>query len=568
MESKEFDKDKHARRENGCWVGLTLLVLFMFCGNASAYAIYSEKAIVNIQNISATNYIDAPLLKQGGRTLNATIVALIPTTTTSTTTTSTTTTTTLYVETDPIAGAKIGTLTSGNFCKGTGTQVSCTDSNTYLTAEVDGSTTNEIQNIFQSLTGNSGTSTADTSTDSVQLLGAGIVGVVCADTPDVCTITGTEVDGSTTNEIQNIFQNVISSPASETATADTSTDTFTLAGAGINAVTCSAAGDSCTITGTEVGDISAVTAGNGLTGGGTTGAVTLAMANDVRITGSLQAATLNATTKVNTPAVTDATSITLTGGTGIVKQGGNTFKMWSTDQTNSSEATSALWAYDYHGNANIRGALLGMTGSKYTVGTGLDYVNLVYRGVYSGTRPGYLGIEGPTGFLGLIPGTNNAFDLGSSTNKWKNGYIVNAWTVGDLVFNYNNANYRIIEAEKLTNDKLKGLMYVMGDKAVMWIEPDGQLHTTKEIDTKWEGISGLSFDTDGGVYKDNQTVRYPVVGNGNETYLSPVYKNKTEYLGDKDINKVEEKPKQYLEVVDSSGIAQTTTAKGEVILEG
>ncbi len=36
----------------------------------------------------------------------------------------------LTAETDP----KVGNTTSGNFCKGTGTQVSCTDSNTYLTS--------------------------------------------------------------------------------------------------------------------------------------------------------------------------------------------------------------------------------------------------------------------------------------------------------------------------------------------------------------------------------------------------------------------------------------------------
>jgi hypothetical protein len=35
-----------------------------------------------------------------------------------------------FTELDP----KVGTLTSGNFCKGTGTQVSCTDANTYLTS--------------------------------------------------------------------------------------------------------------------------------------------------------------------------------------------------------------------------------------------------------------------------------------------------------------------------------------------------------------------------------------------------------------------------------------------------
>lgn len=50
----------------------------------------------------------------------------------------------LTSESDP----QVDTTTNGNFCKGTGSTVSCTDSNNYLTAEVDGSTTNEIQNII------------------------------------------------------------------------------------------------------------------------------------------------------------------------------------------------------------------------------------------------------------------------------------------------------------------------------------------------------------------------------------------------------------------------------------
>jgi len=156
-----------------------------------------------------------------------------------------------------------------------------------------------------------------------------------------------------------------------------------------------------------------------------------------------------------------------------------------------------------------------------------------YARLYPTTSGLYLWFGG-TVTKDFIPFDSNQYNIGSSSSKWKNGYIVNAWTVGDLVFNYDGSNYRIIEAEKLTNNKSHGLMYVMGDKAVMWIEPDGKLHTTQEIDTTWDGITGLSFDEDGGVYKDNEIVRYPVVGSGNETYLSPVFleDGKKEFKGD------------------------------------
>jgi len=159
------------------------------------------------------------------------------------------------------------------------------------------------------------------------------------------------------------------------------------------------------------------------------------------------------------------------------------------------------------------------------------------------------------------PGSDNTDDLGTaSTGRWKNGYIANAWTVGDLVFNYEDVNYRIVEAEKLTNNKLKGLMYVMEGKAVMWIEPTGKLHTTQEIDTSWEGITGLSFDIDGGVYIDNEVVRYPVIGSGNETFLSPVFVDdgKKEYKGDK-VGKVKTKPNKKPTTTSMTLVGQTTT---------
>lgn len=164
----------------------------------------------------------------------------------------------------------------------------------------------------------------------------------------------------------------------------------------------------------------------------------------------------------------------------------------------------------------------------------------------------------------FLPDQDNARDLGSATQSWQNGWIQNAWTVGDLIFNYDNTNYRIIEAEKLTNHKLKGLMYVMNNKAVVWIEPDGKLHTTKEIDTNWEGIENITFDDDGGVYKDDKVVRYPIIGSGSETLLSPIYIEKEEYEGDSLINKVVIKPSiQTTTTIPIITVKGTTTTLAE-----
>lgn len=107
-----------------------------------------------------------------------------------------------------------------------------------------------------SITGASSTDTvtiANTAPDqTVTLTGAGITNI--SGTYPNFTITSTEADGSVTNEIQNIFQNVASQ--SGTATATTSTDTLTINGAGINAT--SVSGKTLTITGTEADTLDSV----------------------------------------------------------------------------------------------------------------------------------------------------------------------------------------------------------------------------------------------------------------------------------------------------------------------
>lgn len=116
------------------------------------------------------------------------------------------------------------------------------DTVTITSTEVDGSTTNEIQNLFQTIDASSGTDpVADTSTDTLTVSGAGIVTVTGDSTTDTLTITGTEVDGSTSNEINTITGD---------NAATTSGLAITIAGGGIN--TTAVAGNTVTVTGTEV----------------------------------------------------------------------------------------------------------------------------------------------------------------------------------------------------------------------------------------------------------------------------------------------------------------------------
>ena len=117
---------------------------------------------------------------------------------------------------------------------------------TVSATEVDGSVTNEIQNVYTTVTGNTGTTTASTSTDSLAITGSGIASV--AVTNDSVVVTATEVDGSTTNELQNLWATVAGDTGS--TTANSQTDTLTIAGAGIASTAVS--GDTLTVTATEV----------------------------------------------------------------------------------------------------------------------------------------------------------------------------------------------------------------------------------------------------------------------------------------------------------------------------
>jgi len=157
-----------------------------------------------------------------------------------------------------------------------------------LTSEVDGSTTNELQNIFETIDAPSGTDpVADSTTDTLALAASGIVTITGNATTDTITIGATEVDGSTTNEINTVTAD---------AGGATSGLGITLAGGGI--VSTARSGDTVTITGTEVdgsttNEINTITADSGgatsglgitLAGGGIV--ATARSGNTVTITGT------------------------------------------------------------------------------------------------------------------------------------------------------------------------------------------------------------------------------------------------------------------------------------------
>ena len=96
-------------------------------------------------------------------------------------------------------------LNGTGFVKASGTTISY-DNSTYLTTEVDGSITNEIQNLFATIATTSGTSpVADTSTDTLTLTAGTGMTITGDSSTDAVTIATTallsEVDGSITNEL-------------------------------------------------------------------------------------------------------------------------------------------------------------------------------------------------------------------------------------------------------------------------------------------------------------------------------------------------------------------------------
>ena len=114
---------------------------------------------------------------------------------------------------------------------------------TVTSTEVDGSVTNEGSLSVGAGTGTTSIIQSNTSgSNPITLTGAGITTV--NETGNTITITSTEVDGSTTNELQTL------STVSNTVTLSNSGGSFTIAGAGINTV--GTVGSTITVTGTEI----------------------------------------------------------------------------------------------------------------------------------------------------------------------------------------------------------------------------------------------------------------------------------------------------------------------------
>jgi len=136
------------------------------------------------------------------------------------------------------------TGTDVTFAEGSGITLS-RSSNELTIAAVDASTSNEIQDL--SLTGtNPYVFDISTSSNDITIEASGI-SVLSEPSANVLRITTTEVDGSTTNELQNIFQTVSVSGQSDVV-ADGTTDALTLVnGTGIT-ITTNAGTDAITIT--------------------------------------------------------------------------------------------------------------------------------------------------------------------------------------------------------------------------------------------------------------------------------------------------------------------------------
>jgi hypothetical protein len=150
--------------------------------------------------------------------------------------------------------------------------------NSKLSAEVDGSTTNEIEVVDEAYSAanfNAGTTTAVSQDDLYDLIHAGdadddgkpdildttsngfvkTTGGTGAISIDTNTYLTAEVDGSTTNELQNIFQTFDASSGTDPV-ADTTTDTLIVTGTAPITVTGDAAADSLTI---ALGDVALTT---------------------------------------------------------------------------------------------------------------------------------------------------------------------------------------------------------------------------------------------------------------------------------------------------------------------
>ncbi|MCP4666263.1 MAG: hypothetical protein GY849_07840, partial [Deltaproteobacteria bacterium] len=110
-----------------------------------------------------------------------------------------------YIETDPVysadpaSGIASGDITNWNTAYGWGDH----STQGYLTSEVDGDTSNELQNLFATVTGDTGTTTADTQTDTLNIVGSGTVSTAISG--DTLTITGSGGAGGNVKQLIQDF---------------------------------------------------------------------------------------------------------------------------------------------------------------------------------------------------------------------------------------------------------------------------------------------------------------------------------------------------------------------------
>jgi hypothetical protein len=315
------------------------------------------------------------------------------------------------------------TITAGgiNTLSASGTNITITGT------EVDGSTTNELQTY-----GHAGTTTYTNTLSggggSWSITGAGIAAI--SQTGGAITVTATEVDGSTTNELQTI------SVASNTTTLSNSGGSMTIAGAGINTV--GTAGSTITITGTEVdGSISnegslTVGAGSGTTSiinsntSGSTG-VTLTAGSGLTISETGNVITLANSAPDQTVSITGAGINAVTGTypnftiTGTEVDGSVTNEAQSLTVTGTTSGTITLSTAGGAGG----GAAVIAAGTGITIGQSGGTITVTNS---SPATAGWL-LDGNTITAAKRIGSNDNFDVVVETNNTDRMWVDNAGTV-------------------------------------------------------------------------------------------------------------------------------------------
>lgn len=240
--------------------------------------------------------------------------------------------------------------------------------------EVDGSVTNEIQDI--TVTGASQPFTLDLGSDATDatFTGAGITTVTRSGND--LTFTSTEVDGSITNELQTI-----SVTGTTTATLDLSSDASdaSITGAGINVV--SVVGDAITITGTEIdGSISNEGSLTVAAGTGTTSIINSNTSGQTGVT--ITAAGINTISEVGNVITLTATevdgSISNEGVLGVGAGSGTSSTLLSTTSTANAVTINAAGILAITESTSANGGSITLTATEVDGSITNEIQNLTY----------------------------------------------------------------------------------------------------------------------------------------------------------------------------------------------